>query len=56
MAPLIMFKRTDITKNRGIANKLDSRDFELSILTEFRDVFLDTTLLAASNSFLVFIV
>ena len=24
MAPLIMFKRTDITKNRAIANKLDA--------------------------------
>ena len=46
----------DFSLVEGIANKLDSRDFELSILTEFRDVFLDTTLLAASNSFLVFIV
>jgi hypothetical protein len=26
MAPLIMFKRTDITKNRGIANKLDANN------------------------------
>jgi hypothetical protein len=26
MAPLIMFKRTDITKNRAIANKLDANN------------------------------
>lgn len=44
----------DLPWIEGIANKLDNKDLELSILTEVVDVFLATTLLVVSNSFLVF--